>query len=70
MVKSCEENGWHAVSQKDEWKTFFGDEVKLDKEWTFAESDPNQAGPNAREASFDAAGTPQAEEEVELAEAA
>ncbi|MBR3160008.1 MAG: haloacid dehalogenase-like hydrolase [Atopobiaceae bacterium] len=70
MVKSCKENGWHAVSQKDEWKTFFGDEVKLDKEWTFAESDPNQAGPNAREASFDAAGTPQAEEEVELAEAA
>ncbi len=71
MAKSCEENGWHAVSQKNEWKTFFGDGVERDESWTFAESDPNQAGPNARETSFDETATPQAaEEETELAEAA
>ncbi len=65
MVKSCEENGWHAVSQKDEWKTFFGDEAKIDKSWEYSSAKANQAGPNARETVYAAAG-----QEQELAEAA
>lgn len=28
MAKSCEENGWVAVSMKNDWKTIYGDEVK------------------------------------------
>ncbi len=43
MRTSCEKNGWHAVSQKNEWKTFFGDGVELDKSWTWTSE---QAGPN------------------------
>lgn len=43
MQKSCEENGWHAVSQKNEWKTFFGDEAKIDKNWKWTS---DKAGPN------------------------
>jgi hypothetical protein len=43
MRASCEKNGWHAVSQKNEWKTFFGDGVELDKSWTWTSE---QAGPN------------------------
>jgi hypothetical protein len=65
MVKSCEENGWHAVSQKDEWKTFFGDEAKIDKSWEYSSAKANQAGPNARETVYAAAG-----QEQELAAAA
>ena len=67
MVKSCEENGWHAVSQKNEWKTFFGDEAKIDKSWEYSSAKANQAGPNARETVYAAAGQ---EQEQELAEAA
>jgi hypothetical protein len=66
MVKSCEENGWHAVSQKDEWKTFFGDEAKIDKSWEYSSAKANQAGPNARETAFDVVGA----EQEELAAAA
>ncbi len=65
MVKSCEENGWHAVSQKNEWKTFFGDEAKIDKSWEYSSAKANQAGPNARETAYAAA-----EQEQELAQAA
>lgn len=45
MRKSCEENGWHAVSQNDEWKTMYGDGVKKDEswEWTSDIAGPNQA---------------------------
>lgn len=46
MAKSCEENGWHAVSQKNEWKTFFGDGVAIDKDWVWSSE---QAGPNQAE---------------------
>jgi hypothetical protein len=27
MAKSCEENGWTAVSMKNDWKTIYGDGV-------------------------------------------
>ena len=27
MKKSCEENGWTAISMKDDWKTIYGDSV-------------------------------------------
>ena len=27
MRKSCEENGWTAVSMKDDWTTIYGDGV-------------------------------------------
>jgi len=43
MRKSCEENGWHAVSQRDEWKTIYGEGVERDLTWTWASE---QAGPN------------------------
>ena len=43
MKESCEKNGWHAVSERDEWKTIFGDGVSLDEGWTWSSE---QAGPN------------------------
>ena len=43
MKESCEKNGWHAVSERDEWKTIFGDGVSLDEGWTWGSE---QAGPN------------------------
>ena len=43
MKESCEKNGWHAVSERDEWKTIFGDCVSLDEGWTWSSE---QAGPN------------------------
>ncbi len=51
MKTSCEENGWNAISQKNEWTTFFGDDVTIDKSWTWSSE---QAGPNAREEAVDA----------------
>ena len=43
MKESCEKNGWHAVSERDEWKTIFGDSAKIDQSWTWTSE---QAGPN------------------------
>lgn len=43
MRSDCQKNGWHAVSQKDEWKSFYGDNVQLDKDWNWSSE---QAGPN------------------------
>lgn len=43
MKESCEKNGWHAVSERDEWKTIFGGDVSLDEGWTWSSE---QAGPN------------------------
>ena len=43
MKESCEKNGWHAVSERDEWKTIFGYGVSLDEGWTWSSE---QAGPN------------------------
>ena len=44
MVKSCEENGWHAVSQKNEWKNFYP-MGSIDPTWTWTSDieGPNQA---------------------------
>ncbi len=67
MQKSCTENGWNAVSQKNEWKTFFGDGVTIDKDWKYSSAASNQAGPNARETAYEGAGQA---EQPELAEAA
>ena len=53
MRSSCEKNGWHAVSQKNEWKTFFGDGVELDKDWTWTSE---KAGPNQAQVENTAAG--------------
>ena len=55
MVQSCADNGWHAVSQKNEWKEFFYGDYTLDEDWTFEASDPNQAGPNAADKKNEAA---------------
>lgn len=45
MKESCEKNGWHAVSERDEWKTIYGDGVEIDKDWVWASevAGPNQA---------------------------
>ena len=45
MVELCEKNGWHAVSQRNEWKTFYGDGVTRDESWTWTSdvAGPNQA---------------------------
>lgn len=45
MRKSCETNGWHAVSQRDEWKTIYGEGVERDVNWTWTSetAGPNQA---------------------------
>lgn len=44
MKESCEKNGWHAVSERDEWKTIYGEGVEIDKnwEWTSEIAGPNQ----------------------------
>lgn len=31
LTKSCEENGWHTVSMKDDFLTIYGDDVKKDE---------------------------------------
>ena len=67
MQKSCQENGWHAVSQKNEWKTFFGEDVSIDKDWKYSSAAANQAGPNARETAYEGSGQA---EQPELANAA
>lgn len=66
MVKSCEENGWHAVSQKNEWKTIFGDEVEIDKDWVWSSE---KVGPNQAQTE-NVAGEAAGETEQELALAA
>ena len=45
MAESCQKNGWHAVSQRDEWKTIYGDGVTRDESWTWTSeiAGPNQA---------------------------
>lgn len=43
MLESCQKNGWHAVSQKNEWKTIFGEGVERDTAWTWTSE---MAGPN------------------------
>ena len=47
MRDSCEENGWHAVSQRDEWKTIYGDGVERDQGWAWTSE---IAGPNQKDA--------------------
>lgn len=47
MRASCEKNGWHAVSQRDEWKTIYGDGVERDTNWTWTSE---MAGPNQKSA--------------------
>ena len=61
MVASAKENGWHAVSQRDEWTTIYGKGVERDTEWTWSSE---VAGPNAASTEnkpADAAGEQQAE---------
>ncbi|MDO4797634.1 MAG: haloacid dehalogenase-like hydrolase [Coriobacteriales bacterium] len=67
MAKSCEENGWHAVSQKNEWKTIYGETAKIDKSWEYSSEKCNQAGPNARETEYAASSS---SSDQELAQAA
>ena len=45
MAESCVDNNWHAVSQRDEWKTIYGDGVMRDGTWTWTSeiAGPNQA---------------------------
>lgn len=51
-AKLAEENGWITVSEKDDWKTIYGEGVEIDKDWVWtSEID----GPNAREVAFDEA---------------
>ena len=45
MRESCEKNGWHAVSQRDEWKTIYGEGVERDVNWTWTSE---TAGPNQK----------------------
>ena len=61
MRAACEENGWHAVSQRDEWKTIYGDSVERDLDWTWSSE---VAGPNQK-SSLDA--TEDSQEEAESA---
>ena len=63
MVESCKKNGWHAVSQRDEWKTIYGEGVSRDESWTWSSE---QAGPN-RATSENA---PAAEPQAQLSQAA
>lgn len=44
MVANAKENGWHAVSQRDEWTTIYGEGVERDVDWTWSSE---VAGPNA-----------------------
>ena len=71
MKEDCEKNGWHAVSEKNEWKTIFGDGVTLDKDWKWSSE---KAGPNQAEtenqASAAAETQTEAADETELANAA
>ena len=59
MRKSCEENGWHAVSQRDEWKTIYGEGVERDLNWTWSSE---VAGPNQKSAQDAAASSQEAAE--------
>ena len=43
MKEACEKYGWHAVSERDEWKTIYGDGVTIDKDWKWTSE---KAGPN------------------------
>ncbi len=45
MRESCEKNGWHAVSERDEWKTVYGEGVERDVNWTWTSE---IAGPNQK----------------------
>lgn len=63
MVESCTKNGWHAVSQRDEWKTVYGEGVSRDESWTWSSE---QAGPNR--ASVENA--PAADPQTQLSQAA
>ena len=47
MRDACIKNGWHAVSQKDEWKTIYGDGVERDLNWVWKSE---IAGPNQKAA--------------------
>lgn len=69
MKEACEKNGWHAVSQRDEWKTIYGEGVEIDKNWTWASeiAGPNQA---ATENTASDAAAEAGAQEAELAEAA
>ena len=60
-AKLAAENGWITVSEKDDWKTIYGEDVEIDKDWVWTSE---QEGPNAREVAYDDA------EEVELDQAA
>lgn len=42
----CEDEGWIAISTKDDWKTIYGPGVELDRDWVW--DHPDTAGPNAR----------------------
>ena len=73
MRKSCEENGWHAVSQRDEWKTIYGEGVERDVNWKWTSdiAGPNQKSPEsvAEESQGSAEGASEASQE-ELPKAA
>ena len=46
----CEEQGWEAVSMRDDWTTIYGPDVQVDPDWTW--DSPDAAGPNAREEAY------------------
>lgn len=41
----CEEQGWEAISTRDDWKTIYGGEVEKDNDWTW--DSPDATGPNS-----------------------
>ena len=57
MRESCEKNGWHAVSERDEWKTIYGDGVERDVDWKWTS---DIAGPNQKSAESEQAELPKA----------
>ena len=42
----CEDEGWLAISTKDDWKTIYGPDVTLDPDWAW--DHPDAAGPFAK----------------------